>query len=143
MRVGLVVVGAVGLARVVGAQPEVRISVAIEAGDQVFGTGLAERINSVSVSEAGRWLVWVRTDNPDLNTNDAIVRNGTPLVRERVTVVSPPDLVAAGFDSVAIDDDGDITWFFALEPSDPSMNGALFHNTSMVLREGTFSSSGV
>ena len=87
------------LAATAGAQS---VSLVLE-GDVIPGAGRVIDVYDVAVNDQGDWLAWVSTNTGQ----EAVLKNGVVLLKTG-DVLPPPALGVAGFQSVDLNDAGEV-----------------------------------
>jgi hypothetical protein len=108
--------------------------------DVVKGVGLVKAIDSVTVNNAGQWLVEVDTDFADTDADGAVVGPRGLFLREGASLVGT-DATVGSFDSVWLNNVGDVGWNLFLDGPPSNQDSGLFINDALLLQEGFLSTA--
>lgn len=115
----------------------------VRTGDTVPGVGDVTSIDNLAVNNAGDWLVEADTNNPDGNIDGVMLRTGALYIREG-DPIEPAGASVDSFDSVNLNNGGASGWNFFLSGTGGTNNDSgIYYKTSLVLQEGTLSTSPV
>lgn len=110
-------------------------------GQSIPGVGLVTLINNVAINNAGQWVVECDTDDPNPDTDNVLVRNGAPYLREGDALVAPAGTTINSFDAITLNNAGLSGWNFFLGNAPTGADSGLFLGEALVLQESTFSTA--
>jgi hypothetical protein len=111
-------------------------------GDAVPGVGNVTRIDNLTVSNGGVWLVEADTDHSNTDADSVLIRNGVLYLREDDTLPLPPGATLDSFDSITINNNGDSGFNFFLNSVLPTTeDSGVYFNTALVIQESDASTA--
>jgi hypothetical protein len=118
------------------------LSVAIKEGDPVVGIGNLTTIDTLSVNDAGTWLVECDTDNANTNIDQAVVINAAVIAREG-DAIAPAGATIGSFGSggTRLNTAGDYAFNYFLDGLTTTTDSGIYLNTTLVIQEGSVSTA--
>ncbi len=118
------------------------IDAVLVEGDMAGTVGVVTSIDNLAVNNAASWIVEVDTNNPDANTDGALVKDDAVHLREGQALAAPPNSSIDSFDSVNLSNTGHSGWNFFLAGTGGTNNDSgIFRNAALVIQESNFSTS--
>jgi len=110
-------------------------------GNAVPGIGAVTAVDAVTVNNAGTWLVEVDTSHADTNFDGAVLSASGVFVREGDSLAAPSGSTVDSFDSVWLNNLGEVAWNLFIGGQPTTQDSGLFLGTDLVLQEGTLSTA--
>ena len=117
------------------------VQVILKNGDAVTGVGLVTTIENLSVNNSGSFIVQVDTDNPDVNVDACLVKDGVLLVRENDPVPLPAGANISSFDACSISGSGLFAGNVFLRNATTSTDSGVFLEDKLIIRESQISAA--
>lgn len=117
------------------------VQVLLRNGDAITGVGLVTTIENLSVNNSGSWLVQVDTDNPDVNVDACLVKDGVLLVRENDSVPVPAGAAISSFDAVSVSGVGTFVGNVFLRNATTTTDSGVFLQDKLIIRESQISAA--
>lgn len=134
----LALVATLGAALLAPAPASSQIEVLVLEGDSVPGIGNVTRIDHISLSETGEWLVEADTDHANTDADTVVLRNGTLFLREGQAVAQPAGATLDAFDSMRFNLSGELSFNHFLDGTTGSSDDSgVYFNSSLVVQEGS------
>lgn len=118
-------------------------SIALRATQNIPGIGNVTTINNLAVNNQGKWLVQADTDHPDTTQDEVMLLSGVVQYRQGQMLAAPAGAGISSFDSVNLNNHANSGWNFFLTNLPSNADSGIFWNATLVLQEGTISSSPV
>ncbi|MBI5865686.1 MAG: hypothetical protein HZB38_14485 [Planctomycetes bacterium] len=103
--------------------------------------GFVTSIDNLAINDHGQWIVEVDTDFPDTNTDGALIRTGSPYLREGDALAAPAGTNIDSFDSVTLNNSGQSGWNFFLGNATTGTDSGIFWGDQLVIQEGDLSAA--
>jgi hypothetical protein len=111
-------------------------------GDNIPGVGNVTSIDNIWINSAGQHLVQVTTDNANANADQAVLKDGALFLREGQALAQPAGATIKSFGAMCLNDNGDAVFALTLNGTGGTSNDSgVYWNSTLVLQEGTFSTS--
>jgi len=104
-------------------------------GDPVAGVGNVTTIDAIHINDLGQWLVECDTDFPDSAADGVVLKSGVVFAQEGEALALPAGTSIGSFDSVLMNDAGDIGWNLNLDGATTSTNSGFFFNKTLLFQE--------
>jgi hypothetical protein len=105
-------------------------------GDAVAGVGNVTSIDGMFITDLGEWLVEADTDFATTDADGVVLRGGVLYLREGDPLVAPAGTSVGSFDSVQMNDAGDVRWNLFLDGATTGTDSGFFHGTTLLIQEG-------
>ena len=114
----------------------------MDEGEIVPGIGQITAFLKVVVNDTGDWLAEIDTNNIDLSKDQALLRNGTVLLREGQSLAEPPGATVVEFVRIRVDEDGNAISILKLGGMPGDQDEGIFFNDTPVLLKGQNTGAG-
>jgi hypothetical protein len=98
-------------------------------GDTIIGLGSVANVGTTVINDQAMWVTLTDTDYPDLDRDEALVRNGFVTLREGSNLFSPPGANLDTFKSFWLTDNGDLAIIADVDGVPTANNSLLLWNT--------------
>lgn len=120
---------------------DVVIETLVIDGDTAAGVGVITSIDNLAVNDLGQWIVEADTNNPDIDADGVLIRNGALYLREGGPLDMPGGATIDSFDSINLNNMGDSAWNLFLDGTKSSFDDSgIYVNDDLVLQEGDIAS---
>lgn len=114
-----------------------QIEVLVLEGDVVPGVGSVTRIDHISLSENGEWLVEADTDHANTDADTVVLRNGTLFLREGQAMAQPAGATLDAFDSMRFNLSGELSFNHFLDGTTGiNDDSGVYFGPTLVVQEG-------
>ena len=119
------------------------LTVPLKGGDPVSGMGAVLDIRQVFVNDSGTWFALVETDFPDLERNEALLRDGAIVLREGDLIPDPPGTMVNSIGPQWWTDDGKRAMLVGLQSLAGSSEGVYFGRRLLAQTNGIIDDPGL
>ncbi|MCP3915677.1 MAG: hypothetical protein GY711_08990 [bacterium] len=131
---------AIGLVALLSPALGQSITTLVLEDDVVAGVGAVTRIDHVTVSNGGAWMVEADTDHATTDADSVLIRGGVLLLRENQSLPEPTGALLDGFDGIDGNASGTTAFNFFLDNTGSSSNDSgVFRGTELLIQEGQIS----